>query len=75
MDNRPGVSATGYYLEPVTERPMTYTVGYITRDHIPCMTLYPDPAATTTGAGEPNEPYTVPIEVLVHAITLQRPNG
>ena len=75
MDNRPGVSARGHYLEPVSGRLMTYTVGYITRDHIPYMTLYPDPAATTTGAGEPNEPYTVPIEVLVHAIDIAAAQG
>ena len=50
-----------HYEEPVSGRLMTYTMGYITRDYIPCMALF---------TGEDNDPYVIPVGVLVHAIEL-----
>jgi hypothetical protein len=50
-----------HYEEPVTGRIMTYTMGYITSDHIPCMALF---------AGEDNTPILIPVGILVHGIEI-----
>jgi hypothetical protein len=49
------------YGEPVTGRHMTYTMGYITRDNIPCMALF---------AGEDIDPVLIPVDILVHGIEM-----
>jgi hypothetical protein len=48
-----------HYEEPVTGRLMTYTMGYITSDYIPCMALF---------AGEDITPVLIPVDILVHGI-------
>jgi hypothetical protein len=50
-----------HYEEPVTGREMTYTMGYITDDLIPCMALF---------AGEDNTPILIPVDILAHTIGL-----
>jgi len=48
------------YDEPITNRTMTYTVGYITKDRIPVMALF---------AGQSSvEPILIPLDIMVHAI-------
>jgi hypothetical protein len=54
-------SLAWHYEEPVSGRLMTYTMGYMTDDLIPCMALF---------AGEDNEPCVIPVDVMVHAIEL-----
>jgi hypothetical protein len=49
------------YDEPVSGRHMTYTMGYITRDYIPCMALF---------AGEDIDPILIPVDILVHGIEM-----
>jgi hypothetical protein len=50
-----------HYEEPVTGRAMTYTMGYITDDLIPCMALF---------AGEDNTPILIPVDILSHTVGL-----
>jgi len=49
------------FIEPVTGRLITYTLGYITNDLIPCMAMF---------AGEDNTPILVPVDIMVHAIEI-----
>ena len=56
-DERPGFD----YEEPVTGRTITYTVGYITDEYIPCMALF---------AGDSNTPILIPVDIMVHAIEI-----
>jgi len=48
-----------HYEEPVTGKLMTYTMGYITDEMVPCMALF---------AGEDDTPILVPVDIMVHAI-------
>tara|TARA_R100000306_G_scaffold31696_2_gene33770 strand:+ start:134 stop:541 length:408 start_codon:yes stop_codon:yes gene_type:complete len=50
---------TWHYEEPVTGRLMTYTMGYVTSDYIPCMALF---------EGEDIAPVLIPVDILVHGI-------
>jgi len=56
-DERPAFD----YTEPVTGRTMTYTVGFITDEYIPCMALF---------AGDSNTPILIPVDIMVHAIEI-----
>ena len=56
-DERPAFD----YKEPVTGRTMTYTVGFITDEYIPCMALF---------AGDSNTPILIPVDIMVHAIEI-----
>jgi hypothetical protein len=46
------------YKEPVTGRTITYTVGYITDECIPCMALF---------VGDDNTPILIPADIMIHA--------
>ena len=56
-DERPAYE----YTEPVTGRTITYTVGYITDEYIPCMALFVD---------DDNTPIIIPADILLHAAKL-----
>jgi hypothetical protein len=47
------------YTEPVTDRVMQYTIGFITDQMIPVMAIF---------GGDDNLPMLIPLDVLVHAI-------
>jgi len=54
-------SPSWHYEEPVTGRTMTYTMGSITDELIPCLALF---------AGDSNTPTLIPVDILVHAVGL-----
>ena len=54
------------YIEPVTGRTITYTVGYITDDRIPCMALF---------VGDDNTPILIPADIMIHAAEIGARGG
>jgi len=50
-----------HYEEPVTGRIMTYTMGYITDDLIPCMAMF---------VPENDDPILIPVDILAHGVGL-----
>ena len=54
------------YTEPVTDRVMQYTVGFITDQMIPVMAIF---------AGDDNTPMLIPLDVLVHTIEMGAERG